>query len=298
MTDEQIGFGDPQELYFSWMKTVGDFWQGAFKAWNSQPEAATSSTEKKASQSPRFKDGLNKSMRAFQAAAAGMSEPEVLQSLFKGAGAMPDILARLAQSSLTGFLQVQHKLFESAGRIGKTAEAYQFEELDENIFRTWADLYEKEFKQFLNIPQLGLTRFYQEKGNQVLDKYMVFQNTLGEFSRLLTLPVHRSFAVLQEEIGLLAEKGELPEEGKVYYGMWIKILEGHYMTLFQSPEYIQSLGETLATLSDFTRARDDLIEDFLGTLPIPRQKEVDELYKEIYLLKKRIKALEKKRGGR
>jgi polyhydroxyalkanoate synthesis regulator phasin len=29
-------------------------------------------------------------------------------------------------------------------------------------------------------------------------------------------------------------------------------------------------------------------------LPIPKQKDMDDLYKEIYLLKKRIKALEKK----
>jgi hypothetical protein len=30
-------------------------------------------------------------------------------------------------------------------------------------------------------------------------------------------------------------------------------------------------------------------------LPVPTHKEMDELYKEIYLLKKRIKALEKKK---
>jgi polyhydroxyalkanoate synthesis regulator phasin len=29
-------------------------------------------------------------------------------------------------------------------------------------------------------------------------------------------------------------------------------------------------------------------------LPIPKQKDMDDLYREIYLLKKRIKALEKK----
>ena len=36
------------------------------------------------------------------------------------------------------------------------------------------------------------------------------------------------------------------------------------------------------------------MEDMLSMFPVPKQKEMDELYREIYLLKKRIKALEKK----
>ena len=294
MDNDRYGFGDPQELFAAWLKTVGDFWQGSFNAWEKAADKTSSSAKTTESKSTTLKDSLEAAMRTFQAAAAGMTEPAAMESLFKGAGAMPEILARLAQTSLGSFVQVQQKLFESAGRIGKTAEAYKFEELDENIFRTWADIYEKEFKQFLNVPQLGLTRFYQEKGNRVLDKYMVFQNALAEFSRLLALPITRSFNVLQAEVGELAEKGELPEDSKAYYNMWIKILEGHYMTLFQSPEYVSSLGHTLTTMSEFTQARDDLIEDLLATLPIPRQTEVDALYEEIYLLKKRIKTLEKK----
>ena len=65
------------------------------------------------------------------------------------------------------------------------------------------------------------------------------------------------------------------------------------MTLFQSPEYIQTLGKTLETMSAFSLARNDVLEDTLNSLPIPKQKDMDELYQELYLLKKRIKVLEK-----
>ncbi len=293
MDKERNAFGDSEELFSAWLKAAGDFWQGAFKVWGEAAGEAQSPEKEAKKQSAVLKTILATAMRTWQATVAGMADPAAAQSLFKGAGAMPDILAKLAQTSLGSFIQMQQKLFESAGGIGKTAEAYKFEDLDENIFRNWADIYEKEFKQFLNVPQLGLTRLYQEKGNRVLDRYTVFQTALAEFSRLLALPVVRSFSVLQEKIEKIAEEGELPEDSKTYYNMWIKILEGHYMTLFQSTEYISSMGHTLSSMSEFTRARDDLIADFLGTLPIPRQKEVDELYQEIYRLKKRIKALEK-----
>ena len=146
------------------------------------------------------------------------------------------------------------------------------------------------------MPQLGLTRFYQERANRALDKFNIFQATFAEFLRLLYLPVNRSMAVMQEKLGKMAESEQLPEDSNAYYQMWIKILEGHYMTLFQSPEYVQTLEKTLQTLSEFSKAKNEVVEDMLNALPIPKQKDMDELYMEIYTLKKRIKALEKEKN--
>ncbi len=91
----------------------------------------------------------------------------------------------------------------------------------------------------------------------------------------------------------MADVGTLPEDSKTYYQMWVKILEGLYMKLFQSREYINALGQTLDSMSEFTMARNEVVEDMMASLPIPKQKDVDELYHEIYRMKKRIKALEK-----
>jgi polyhydroxyalkanoate synthesis regulator phasin len=76
--------------------------------------------------------------------------------------------------------------------------------------------------------------------------------------------------------------------------MWLKILEGHYMTLFKSQEYTQALGKTLGSMEEFTMARQELLQDALQSLPVATDKDMDELYKELYELKKRIKQLEKK----
>jgi hypothetical protein len=54
------------------------------------------------------------------------------------------------------------------------------------------------------------------------------------------------------------------------------------------------MGKTLDTLNEFMAIRQEVAEDLLQTLPVPTQKEVDDLYKEIYLLKKKIKALERR----
>jgi len=294
MSEKREKKEDPQALLSEWMKTANDFWESMFRAWTDATHAFQPPKASRKGTAGRTQASMDTAMKTWQAVFSAMSKPEIMEPMFKGIGVMPEILMKMAQTSLAGFLQAQHKWFERAGRIGKSVEAYTFEDLDENAFRAWAEIYEKEFRQFLNIPQLGLTRFYQEKMNRALDKFNMFQAAMTEFLRLLYLPVTRSFGVMQEKLGEMVDAGKLPEDSKTYYQMWIKILEGHYMTLFQSPEYVNILGNTLVSMSDFTAAKNEVIEDMLNMFPIPKQKDMDELYREIYLLKKRIKALEKK----
>ena len=65
------------------------------------------------------------------------------------------------------------------------------------------------------------------------------------------------------------------------------------MTLFKSPEYTKKLASTLDTLDDYISARNRILQDALQSLPIPTHKDMDALYEELYLLKKKIKKLEK-----
>ena len=69
------------------------------------------------------------------------------------------------------------------------------------------------------------------------------------------------------------------------------------MSLFKSPDYITAMSKTLDTLQDFVAARDNITQDFLKTLSMPTQTELDELYKELYHLKKRLKILEKEKSS-
>jgi len=127
----------------------------------------------------------------------------------------------------------------------------------------------------------------------MLDKHNLFETTLAEFLSILYLPMEKSFKVLQEKLQQMAEEGHLPSETKESYGMWLKILEGHYMNLFKSNEYTDALHRTLNKLEDFLIAKDDAMRDFLQLLPVVTHRDMDDLYKEFHLLKKRVKELEK-----
>jgi len=57
------------------------------------------------------------------------------------------------------------------------------------------------------------------------------------------------------------------------------------------------MSKTLDALEDFVAARNAIAQDFLKTMAVPTQDELDELYKELYQLKKRIKNLEKEKSA-
>jgi polyhydroxyalkanoate synthesis regulator phasin len=117
---------------------------------------------------------------------------------------------------------------------------------------------------------------------------------MAEFAHLLFIPVEKSFRVVQEKMAELAEAGKLPTDSKHYYQMWIKVLEGHYMTLFQSPEYTQTMARTLDALNQFLAARQDVFEDLLKMLPVPTHRDMDQVTREIYHLKRRVRQLERR----
>jgi len=289
------------DLFTLWNQSMTNMWGDMLRLWFPDTAADAGKTDE-AGDAPRedtgerVKASVEAALKNWQAMSASLSAPESLDALFQGVGAMPEMLAKLARSSMSSFLELQAKTLERIGKLGEHVDAYTFVDMDESLFRTWAAMYEKEFSRFFHIPKLGLVREYQERLTGSMDAYNRYQATLNEFLRLLALPVGRSFGVLQEQLSTMAEEGRLPEEGRAYYDLWVRVLEGHYMTLFQTPEYIETLSKTLESLSAFQSARNAVIEDMLHGLPIPTRTEIDDLYEEVHRLKRRLRSLEKDRA--
>jgi hypothetical protein len=278
------------------MKKTTAFWEAVAPMWTATPETpGTAKTSKKEGKRRRAQESWETAQKTGKIWAAFMSDPDTIASLFKGTSVLPEIFLKLAQTGMKSFGHLQEQWLERVDKVGDSTQAYKYEDSDIDVFGGWTELYEKEIKKFFNIPQVGLTRFYQEKMLRYVDKSNVFQVALAEFLRLLSLPMEKSYQVMQDKLTELTDEGELPEDPKAYYKMWITILEGHYMTLFQSDEYILTLNKTLTSLSEFSAVKNEILEDILNTLPVPTQTEMDALYKEIYLLKKKVKALEKKK---
>jgi class III poly(R)-hydroxyalkanoic acid synthase PhaE subunit len=295
MPDESKTGSDPADLMSLWIQTASDFCGTMLRNWSHsvQDDPAVGSDTDPTAKS-RTQESLEAVLKTWQTLSSAAGDPGSMDVFSKLTHALPDVMQKMVVSAWQGYFQIQQQWLEKAGRIGQTTQAYSFENLDQETFKSWTQIYENEFRQFFSVPQLGLTRFYQEKFNQTLDRFNRFQNAFAEYLQMFFLPMEKSFKALQDEINRLADEGKLTEDYNTYYRLWIKILEGHYMTLYKSPEYVMVMSKTLDALVEYLQSRDAITQDVLKMMAIPTQKDLDELYREIYQLKKKIRTLEKK----
>ena len=295
MPDEANTGSGSSNLMSMWIQSASDFWGTMLKNWNPADLSAASDPTADQSATSRSQESLQSVLKTWQTLSSVASDSRSMEAFSKLTNALPDVLQKVVVSGWQGFFNFQQQWLEKAGRIGQSTQAYSFENLDQETFKAWTQIYENELRQFFAIPQIGLTRVYQERFNQTLDRFNRFQNAFVEYLQMLYLPMEKSFKVLQDQVTQQAEEGKLTEDYNATYRLWIKILEGHYMTLYKSPEYVAVMGNTLNALEEYLQSRDAIMQDVLKTMAVPTQRDMDDLYQEIYQLKKKIRKLEKSR---
>jgi polyhydroxyalkanoate synthase subunit PhaE len=273
--------------FADWLKSGNDLWSFFMKMAPAPPDAKPGQGAK-----GRNAESWENAMKMCQSLSSALSEPETAKAVFKGMGTLPDVFMKIAEATWDACFEMQKKNIERAGKIGQQVDAHQFESVDQEMFKTLKEIYAQELRQFFYTPQLGLARSYQERLNQFLDKLNLMQVVSAEFISILLIPFEKSFKGMQQQLDDMAKEGKLPKETKEYYNMFIKTLEGHYMTLFKSSEYKQALSELFNHLSEFIISKNEVLQDILQAMPVPTYREMDELYKDLYVLKKRVKYLE------
>ncbi len=264
---------DASETLLSiWMKTANDFWGSMIKSW----------------------PGFSPSDEALPAAENEDKAQVKMKEDIDSVHSLPETFSRMCWLAFEAYSNLQKQWLDQTGKIGKSTEGSEGEDVHQEPLKAWMQMYEREFRPFFAMPQLGLTRFYQERMAQALDQFNLYQTAMGDFYNLLYRPMEKSNRVLQEKLSSLTEEGKAPENFQEYYRLWLKTLEGHYMALFKSSEFIQTLAETMKAMENFMEARQAVLQDLLKFLPVPTHKDMEDLYQELYLLKKKVKELEMK----
>lgn len=282
---------DPAKMYELWLKTAANFWENMARMTAGENDMFKFFSQPQKGSSYQAQQAWERGAQIVASYIAMLSEPENLDTLFKATDTVPEFIMKISRQVWEGYLETQKTWTESAVRIGKHEKAYNFDDIDHETFDTIRKIYEKEFQQYFYIPKIGLARCYQERASTAMDKYNIFQTALSEFIYMFYVPLEKSMVAMQEKVKEMVESGEIKENYKEYYSTWIKILEEHYMMLLQSPEYTEVMDRTIKALVTYRQSRDELTYDILQNLPIPTNREMDELYKEFYELKKKVREL-------
>jgi hypothetical protein len=294
MTQENSGHVASEPLLAAWITWTMDFWDTMAQMGPGLGGAGRSGNQA-SGETAASGDPWLAALNLWQAFFSLLTEPGTVTAVFQGIQAPSKIILRMAQAGWGGYFYLHQQWLESwqGGAFPSGEDGY--ETMDQNIFKACNEILEQDFRRLLNLPQLCLAGLPQAGVNRATEKFTQFQAAMAEFIYLVYLPVKKSLRAMKG-VGGHGRQENPPEDFKEYYKGWLKILEGNYMTLFQSAEFIRTLTHTLLALEDFTTAKQDLLSDAMAAMGLPTRREMDDLYREIYLLKKSMKGLALKIG--
>ena len=154
----------------------------------------------------------------------------------------------------------------------------------------WLKTYEATYGRLIEIPPMGPMRERYEKTmknlsiatdlySAWLESYLNFQNVFMEAMRRMN-----------DKIALRMKREATPEAYKDFYNTWIETYSETFEEFLKSGHFSSDIGKFLSNLMDFQKNNRDLVEEnYLRPMNIPTRTEIDEMNRELYILKKTVK---------
>jgi hypothetical protein len=220
-----------------------------------------------------------------------MSAPENQQAMAESSATFAEAFNHATRESFENLLEFQGKLIDSFARASEHTQSLNPVDFDHSAFQSFRELYKTEWQKYLHVPKIGLPRELHEQLSDFVDKSNIFYSYIGELLCLFARPFEQSNQALQRKIQAMLEGGEIENDPTKLYNEWIRILEGNFMQLLQSTEYTNLLNEIIRSLTAYKKVKNDITSVFLKELQVPTNKDMDGVYKDLYLMKKKVREL-------
>jgi hypothetical protein len=181
----------------TWMQSMNDFYTRLAGKTDGHQPGADPANESDHNAAPKTQQAIENTLKNWQRMASAISTPESVEALLKGSGTMPEVLMKLAQTSMGSMIELQQSVIQRLGRVGESTKAYQFQNIDENISRIWTDIYEKEFRQFFPHPAARFDAHLPGKsqpGGRQIQPVSVYPVGISQFAGDALHPFHAGHA--------------------------------------------------------------------------------------------------------
>ncbi|MFH1421152.1 MAG: poly(R)-hydroxyalkanoic acid synthase subunit PhaE [Planctomycetota bacterium] len=162
------------------------------------------------------------------------------------------------------------------------------------LYDSWFEGMDEPISKFLQIPAVGPTRQMLNKLSKSLDAYIKYCGASADFYLRMAKPSTEALEEISTQAAAILKDGEITEEKyRKFYDIIIKTFEKKFHDLLSSAGFTHSIKITLDTAMELRKSLFDIMEDNLKQTPIITRTEMDDVHKEIYLLKKKVKELNK-----
>jgi len=170
----------------------------------------------------------------------------------------------------------------------------------------WTDLIHLMSSKPQALTSVGPMRNFAENSKKITrelidsnEDLVEFNNSLAQYYKQLT----DTWNEAQKKVNFKSPK--IPDDSEkfeAYKRVWIDIFDNDFTELFDSKNFGENYGKLVAKELELSKHWNNIMNVMLKSANLPNKQEIDEVYKEIHALRKRISKLEselmakKKRG--
>ena len=156
------------------------------------------------------------------------------------------------------------------------------------------------------LTSIGPMRAFASNSKKISTELIEINEKLMEFNQFLTeyyKQLADTWGVAQKKVN--QKVPEVPQDVEhldSYKRIWIDIFDNDFTELFDSEKFGENYGKLVAKELELTKHWNNISNVILQAANLPNKEEIDEVYKEIHTLKKRVTKLEielkKKKEGK
>jgi len=200
---------------------------------------------------------------------------------------LPDMMKELEDLWRRFFLE-QRETFDRI--VASGAGACCHDDPCAEVRNRWQNFVRDELLHGFLVTPVGPLRQYHEKFNRLMEAFAEWEAACQVFITLMTQSMTQSLADLQEKIRDRLSAGRPVDD---LFPQWVRLFEDRSLALFRSAEFMAAMHKALKAKTALGKAQEELMEDILKAAHIPTLSEMDDVSRDVYLLKKRIETLEK-----
>ncbi len=160
----------------------------------------------------------------------------------------------------------------------------------------WTDLIHLMSSKPQALGSTGPMRAFAANAKKVSTELIEINQNLIGFNEYLTeyyKQLAETWKEAQKKVNLKAP--EVPQDVEqldAFKRIWIDIFDNDFTELFDSKKFGENYGKLVSKELDLTRHWNNITNIILQSVNLPSKEEIDEMYKEMHSLKKRVMKLE------
>ncbi len=160
----------------------------------------------------------------------------------------------------------------------------------------WTDIIHLMSSKPQALTSIGPMRVFTANSKKITTELIDINQVLMEFNQYITeyyKQLSDTWSDAQKKVNLKAP--DVPqdvEQIEAFKRIWIDIFDNDFTELFDSGKFGENYGKLVSKELELTKHWNNITNVILQSVNLPSKEEIDEVYKEIHSLKKRVGKLE------